>query len=88
MVRSGDGGRHPVCATCGHIIKDSEKNGAYDDGSELHHGDCARDKYGYDSFLDQRGMSLEEMLFSENNIEKFIDVNYRPPNRYGARRVA
>jgi len=88
MVKTDESRRFPICATCGHPIKNREKNGVYDDGYELHHGDCIRDKCGQDSLLDQRKMSLAERLHSDNHLEKYVTIKKPIPSKYGARRVA
>lgn len=56
MVRSTDAGQKCQCPVCRGVIKHREQGGVVDDGMNMRHTDCVRDRYGHEMAMDRKWM--------------------------------
>lgn len=93
MVLSTDDGQKCQCPVCKGVIKHKEQGGVVDDGRNLRHTDCIRDKYGYEAAKDQRWLIEMERSSTERErnivrVQRWLNFKNLPPGKYGARKVA
>lgn len=81
MALNTDGGQKLMCPKCRGVIKHKEQCGIVDDGYNLWHTDCWRDRFGDDTAHDAK-WARDEL------VQRWLHFDKLPPNLYGARRVA
>jgi hypothetical protein len=81
MVLNTDDGYKAQCPKCRGVIKHGENVGVVDDGKNLWHSDCWRDRFGYESAKSAKQVREEACM-------RWANFDKQPPNPHGARKIA
>lgn len=88
MVLTTDSGQKAACPRCKGYIKHGENVGIVDDGKNLWHSDCWRDRFGPESAQNTKWLNEEGRDVRQARTLRWANFNRQAPNKYGARKVA
>lgn len=91
MTLTTDSGMKPMCPKCRGYIKNKEQVGVVDDGKNLWHSDCFKDRFGNESATTRRQQARDrlERFMRTDRWARFGEQPVNPIQRKsGARRVA
>ena len=100
MVLNIDDGHKLLCPKCRGVIHNKEQVGIVDDGNNIWHSDCWKDRFGPESAYDDKmfyesDTYIAEMLLNmsekerrRERLRRYRDFANLPPNKHGARKIA
>jgi hypothetical protein len=90
MVLTTDAGQKARCANprCQGVIKHGENVGIVDDGKNLWHSDCWRDRFGPEAAQDTKWLQEQGRDVRRQRTLRWANFDRQPAGAYGARRVA